>query len=401
MIHGVSWLSGRGLANALIAMAGLFSCALHAADDPQVFTGMLGKMPIVVELDFSKSDDVSGRYFYQKYRLDLPLTGSVSDQELDLQEGIDDFSDKPRPGMTLNKKGNGWEGVWKNPQGKTFDIAFYPAQITPPKPDSDAFWTELYHETPYDYLRLQGMALKKGKQQEFMGYTLQWWSEPLSKISLFEIVSGYAPEKLSALNELLRARLWNEVISYHQCMLGASRFGGDYVQTVTPEMLTPSLVSVSIFTRYDCGGAHPDFGDAPLNIDVNSGQPLALEDVLWVGKDQPFHYLYEDEDEDGGNNTTDFDTFSNYREKEFSPWLVAQLTKLVPTEMKKPQSDEDCDYTDPGIWNFSSWYFTPKGIAFDPYFARVMRSCEGTEWSVLPYSVIRQHPGGVKITLPE
>lgn len=54
----------------------------------------------------------------------------------------------------------------------------------------------------------------------------------------------------------------------------------DYAQTVTPRLLTPTRVSVSVFTSYVCGGAHPDFGDAPINLDAQTATPLTLEDIL-------------------------------------------------------------------------------------------------------------------------
>lgn len=126
-----------------------------------------------------------------------------------------------------------------------------------------------------------------------------------------------------------------------------------------------------------------------------TGQELTLEDVLWVGEGKPFHYEL---DEKGG---TSFDTYSNYRTNTLAPWIVSQLKAAHPDDMKAPETKDDCDYTDEQVWDFPSWHFTEKGLYVGPYFARVMRACEGPDWSVIPYSVMKGHPGGMKVQLPE
>lgn len=386
----------------LILMITLLSLPALAEEPPVVYAGTLGKTSIVVELDLNKPDEVTGRYFYQKYRLDLPLNGALDGQELKLQEGLDDFDDTPRPELTLTKDENGdWQGSWTNPQGKTLPVKLQPAQL-PAAATDDGYLSSLIHTDPYEYLRLSALQLKAGKNENFMGYQLQWWTEPQSKISFFEIVSGYPEASLPAINQKLRARLWQEVSGWHACMLGASRFGqGEYQQTVTPKFMSPDVVSISVFTSYDCGGAHPDFGEAPINLNAKTAETLTLEDVIWVGDGAPFHYLNAEDRALTGKNDVDFDTFAQYRDKKWAPWLVKQLTAAYPQQMKKPteESEDDCDYSDPSVWQFPAWYFTQKGLYFDPTFARVMRSCEGPEWSVLPWSAMKGHAGSTAINL--
>jgi len=382
-----------------------FPLLAHAGDAPRVYAGTLGKQPIIVELDLSTPSDVTGRYFYQKYHSDLALSGTQKGQDLTLTEGMDDDSGKTYPELHLHQNANaGWTGDWKGPDGKTQKIDLTEKAVTPPADNAEPGWQTIYEQSPYDYLRLQGLPLKASKKETVMGYNLQWWLEPVSKISFFEITSGYTPEQRARINQQLRARLWNEVVSYNACMLQGSRYGADFQQTITPELLSPDLVSVSIFTSYDCGGAHPDFGDAPLNLDANTGKELSLEDVLWVGKGKPFHYddaNITDASDDPDTGVT-FETYSNYRNKELGPWLSAQFKTIAPKQQKKArEEDDECDFNDPEIWNFPSWYFTPKGIYFGPSFARAIRSCEGPTWSVLPYSVVKAHLGGVKVGLPE
>ncbi|UHM91157.1 hypothetical protein [Rahnella victoriana] len=385
-----------------IWLIAVLSLPALAEEPPLVYTGTLGKTSIVIELDLNKPDEVTGRYFYQKYRLDLPLNGALDGQDLKLQEGLDDFDDTPRPELSLTKDENGgWQGSWTNPQGKTLPVTLKPAQL-PATAADDGYLSSLIHTDPYEYLRLSALELKAGKSENFMGYQLQWWTEPQSKISFFEIISGYPEASLPAINQKLRARLWQEVSGWHACMLGASRFGqGEYRQTVTPEYLSTDVVSISVFTTYDCGGAHPDFGEAPVNLNAKTADTLTLEDVVWVGEGAPFHYLNTEDHALTGKNDVDFDTFAQYREKAWAPWLVKQLTAAYPQQMKKPteESDDDCDYSDPSVWQFPAWYFTQKGLYFDPTFARVLRSCESPEWSVLPWSAMKGHAGSTAINM--
>ena len=380
-----------------------FSLSAFAEEPLTVFTGTLGKANVVVELDLNKPEEVTGRYFYQKHRLDLPLNGTLKDNELSLMEGTDDFDDTPRPTITLehDEKGN-WQGTWTDPKGISLPVMLTPAVL--PDTADDSYPGSLLHSDPYEYLRLSGLTLVEGKRQDFMGYTLQWWSEPQSHISLFEVVSGYPQPQLTAINARLRTRLWQEVISWHTCMLGATRFGeGDYSQTVTPTYLSPEVISISVFTNYDCGGAHPDFGEAPINLSAKTAEPLTLEDVLWIGEGKPFHYNEAEDRAAPASGDVDFDTFAAYREKKFAPWLVKEMTKAHPQEMTKPteDSDDDCDYSDAQVWHFPAWYLTAKGIYFGPTFARVMRSCESPDWSILPWPSVNGHVGNVKLDLPQ
>lgn len=381
----------------------LLAPALLAAERPHVYSGTLGKMPIVVELDLSDPGEISGRYFYRKYHHDIPLSGQVvGDTVLNLQEGAEDYQHTSRPQFHLDKRDkSALKGQWEGPGGKVFKVILAETPIESPPAGSDPFWYEIYERSPYDFERLKGLSLRQEKQQDFMGYKLQWWLEPVSKIRMFEVVSGYPEVQLSLINRQLRARLWSEVIGYHSCMLGGSAMGADYLQTVTPRLLSKNIVSLSIFTSYSCGGAHPDFGDSPLNLNARTGEQLGLEDVLWLGDGPAFHYRDAGQDE-GVESAVDFNIVADYRREKFVPWLIAELQEVAPEEMRKPAAQEDeCDYSDPEVWNFPAWYFTAEGIYFYPYFPRVMRPCDGPEWPIVPYSSIQEHPGRVDLSLPD
>jgi len=302
---------------------------------------------------------------------------------------------------------SGWQGSWTDTQGKILPLHLTPVSLSPSK--NDAYLDRLRQNDPYEYLRVSDLPLVLGKLQSFMGYKLQWWREPQSKIAFFTLASGFPDTQLALLNNQLKARMIQEVINYHSCMMSASHFAkAVFKQKVTPEFISPAVISAKVFTEYDCGGAHPDVSDAALNLDAQTSKHLALEDVFWVGKEKPFHYSYGAEsDLYNGNrdnaeaNNVSFETFLTYRESRFSSSLISTLNRLYPDKMQKNIRDSDCDYRDDEIWYYPNWYFTSKGLMVVPSFARAMRSCENIRWSVLPWSYIEQHPGGVELALPK
>jgi len=106
-----------------ILLCALLSFTLHASQPLHVFTGTLGNMPIVLELDLSDPMVVSGRYFYEKYHNDLPLSGVLSGKDLTLEEGLDDNSGKVLPELLLHQGAQSdWQGEWRGPEGKTLMV---------------------------------------------------------------------------------------------------------------------------------------------------------------------------------------------------------------------------------------------------------------------------------------
>ena len=393
----------KGLMRLAPCAAVLFSLipSVHADDGRRVFTGTLGKMPIVVELNITQQDEVTGRYFYEKYHRDLPLSGALQNSTLTLTEGNNRYGDdKPLSTLELEETGSGWQGEWKSPQGKKLPVKLIEARLTAPTSSTLPLIAALPYSEPYEYLRLQGLKLKPAKKENFMGYDLQWWTEPETKISLFSVESGLSKDDQQRVNQQLLGRLWNEVISYHGCQLQGGE-NVEFMQQVQPKMISPAVVSLNISTSYYCGGAHPDFGDSPLNIDVKTGHPLSLEDVLWVGEGKPLLHAERDSLGDEPLSKDESNARYQYVSKALVPWVIKQFTALYPTEMKTPTGDDDCNFQDESIWGTSPWYFTEKGLYLGANYARVQRSCDRPDWSILPYSLVKQHPGAVKLQLPQ
>ena len=364
-----------------------------------VYTGTLGRQAIVLQLTPGDDAQTAGRYFYVRHHRDIALSGEpASNGRLQLREGWDVDANGPR--ITLERQADGgWRGQWQDDSGKTLPIVLRPATVAPPAADAPPWLRQLHASDSYDYLRLADLKPQAGKRETFMGHALQWWRVPDAGIAFFEIQDGYPPAELARINQVLMDRMWQETGSYYDCMF--NHFNeGDYEQTVTPRLLTANLVSVGVFTSYYCGGAHPDFGDAAINLDAHTARPLTLEDLLWLGQGRPLRYATDAEGHPEPGSAS-FEAWSDYRERYLAPWLVQQWQRLYPGETTAEDSEDDCGYGDPGVWQFVSWHMTPKGLFIGPSYARAARVCEANDdWSVLPWEAVRQHPGRERPGLP-
>ncbi len=378
----------RHLGLLMLALAG---CGVATARQAtEVWSGTLGSNEIVVEINAANPAnpaDRDGRYFYRRHRLDIRLQGkATADGGIALTEGLRDDDPHPRWAMRAPAR-DAWDGEWTGEKGQRLPIHLRrvatDALPTAREPGLQALRGDIDR---YEWLRLSGLSLQKKKLQRIDGYTLQWLHQPDSAIDLFEVVAGYPPAQLQRINATLRRRMWNWVGNYYGCMSGARADMGEYQTTTTLRHVGPTILSASLASSFDCGGAHPDFGDEPLNLDPRNGRELDLEDVLWLGPGKPLHAATGD----AWNKA-----WSDYRGKRFAPWVVTQLKRSYPREFGK--RDDDCDYSDPQVWEFAQWYVTPAGIHLAAYFPRYARVCDDPGWSVLPWRVVDAHRGAVRI----
>lgn len=378
-----------------IALAALSAMAL--ADAPSantVYQGTVGKYPIVMQLPTAPTpSDDDGKYFYLNHRVDISLVGEVLKHgglSLEEQDSNNYFQITPTP--------NGhWTGFWSNSKGKRLPVELRPATLPPVPNGAPPELAEARTRDPYFYLRLVDIALRHGNRQTFMGYQLEWVTDPGSSISTFQVLSGYSTAQRERINERLMSQFWGDVDSFYECSGDAMN---DYEVAITPTFMSPSIVSASESVDADCGGAHPSHEHAPINIDAVTGKWLDITDVLTPSAGAADSRVPLP-------HATALATLSGTPASGagtvLAHWLVAQLKVLYPKPMRVTDSDsDDCNYGSPDVWDPVYWHFTPKGVFVMPDgFAYVDIGCrDGETWSVIPYAVVKQHPGKVKLDLP-
>lgn len=347
----------------------LSSNAAFAAsdDDGEVYEGTVGKSAVVVELQTS-APDAWGRYYYRRYRMDIPFSGKWHGEDLSLKAETtgDTFS--------LQRSGKSLVGTLVTAEGKRATVKLTRAVDVPATETSGP--TPLAH---YDRLQLEGLRLVPGATSRHNGRILRSYREPISGIELFRIESGYPADVLARINQQLEQLQWREISASFSCAGYDGKSGMEISEARTP-WLSDDYVSFAWFSNWTCAGAaHPDFGTQGHTYETSTGRELTLEDVFPVGS--------------GPIPTEGSDDFYTYRSNVFAPAVVALLRKLYPTEMpdeqEAAQEDSDsCDYGDPDVWNFPSWYLTKDGLYLGAVFARVSRACDEPDWSIIPWHAL-------------
>ncbi|POY34969.1 hypothetical protein C3K47_17865 [Solitalea longa] len=331
--------------------------------------GTIGKYTVVMELDID-SISASGNYFYTKFKQDIPLEGTVTNNMIILN--AEDTGDH----FELVRSGNTFKGTYHNKKGNKLPVNLNYIVAGSIKL---LFNNEVLSKSISDYskLRLNEIKLEPTKQESVNNkYLIQWYTEPTSKIAVFKLVNGYPQLVIDAINTQLTKEFYLNFEAYYSCSGGSGNSGYDELQ-ISNYFLNEQFVSLCISSGWYCNhAAHPDFGESGLTFNAKTGKELELEDVIWFGS--------------GTKPKKDSDEWYTYRSSVYAPQIVKLLTSLYPKEMQKPKTEEDCDYTDPEVWDFGSWYLTEKGLCLGAYFARAARACDNPGWSVIPYSALRK-----------
>ncbi|WP_424361028.1 hypothetical protein [Methylocystis parvus] len=340
--------------------------ATEGAPAAKVYEGVVGSAPIVMSLE-GPDDSFSGNYFYRSQRFDIDLSGETKKGVIQLEAFI--TGDK----LSLKPDGAGYTGSLTTAKGKTLPVHLHPvgpeAARNAPADAGDGI-------SLYERIRLSGLALKPQKTETVAGRDLRWYLEPTSGARLFRIESGYDAPVMEAINKALARIQWANVSEYFSCpgMEGGS--GLENAEVGKP-YLSDAHVSFAIEESWSCAGAaHPDFGMEGHSFDAKTGKEMELDDLLKFGK--------------APVPKKDSDAWLDYRSKTFAPGVVALLKRFYPKEMKAPKGEDDCNYSDAEVWSFPAWRLTEKGVYVGASFARAMRVCDNPEWSVIPYSALKE-----------
>lgn len=350
----------------LLCVAGLAGFAQSAALAPRtgVFVGTVGRYPIVMQIARNGDGDYSGAYFYERAHLDLPFEGMWRDGQLRLSTQNHSPDD-----LVLTPTKDGYLGTLHTHAGRSFGVRLHGAAPVAARDLPDGADTAQPSD-PYERQRLKGLRLQAQKAEVIGGRHIRWYVEPVTDMRLFRIESGYPAPIMAKINHGLSVFQWSAIAEAFGCA-GYDGRPGVSGGVQAPPFLSNDYVSIAWSSEWSCmGAAHPDFGTSSISFDAHSGRELRLADLLWFGGSKP--------------PATDKAIADDYASAIFAPRLVALLQSLYPRHMAA--NDNDCDYTDPGVWDAPSWYLTPKGLYVGAYFPRAARVCDSPEWSVIPYA---------------
>jgi hypothetical protein len=354
----------RGMLRRLLlsVVASFIAVTVAHAADAKLFEGEVGGLPIVLKVEVD-GQSAFGAYFYRRTLFDIILNGEVRGGAVQLEAPFTE--DK----LKLVPKGDGYTGQLTTARGKTL-----PVSLRPVRP---AVRSEFGDLDGYERLRLAALTLRAGRTETIGQGSIRWFVEPSSGVSLFRLVSGYGASATATINRALAQAHWKRVADYFGC----PAFGGGPGSEISkPEdvYLSNRFISFGWPASWSCAGAaHPDFGLEGHSFDAVSGRELALDEVLHFGSAAP--------------PKPDTDAWYEYRSGTFAPGVVALMKRLHPKEVLNPSGgadEEDCDYSDPGVWDFPAWHVTEKGLYLGATFARVVRVCDNPDWSYIPLSAL-------------
>lgn len=372
----------------LFALLGTISNHSYAqADGSVLLQGTIGPYSVAMNFWGNDTDGYDGNYFYKINGRNIRISGNRYHDSLKLvamnmndKNGDEDTSEIF---MLKNMDGN-YIGTWTKIKGKTLTVALSLIDINTVSNPYSALpgVQKMKKNDPLDYIRTAAFEIVNDREKGVGKYMLHYQHVKGTGINLFSISGGDA-DAMKQANAVLKDALIEEANSYLSCtgVIGA----GEYNYTLGEPYITGDVLSVYRHVDYDCGGAHPDDADEPININLKTGALMQLEDVLRFD-----------------NNpvpTPESDAWFTYRNDTYAPKLIKLLTTLHPNDMRKPKNPDDdpCDYTTTDVWSYIQWWFTPKGLYLSPYFAHIVAPCREPEWSYIPYSELKKHGNSIRI----
>ncbi|MDR3419452.1 MAG: hypothetical protein P4L83_25010 [Nevskia sp.] len=349
-------------------MGVLFSLVAGSAwADEVVLKGTVGTHPVVMQFDASP-DGATGNYFYVKFKQDIVLQGSAGKDKVDLS------SESTGDHFVLSRGGDGYTGTFTTAKGVKLPVTLARvAHGSVPEPQPDLAFRQPLSD--YARLRLADVKFVDGRKETVGKYTIQWYSEPLSKLEMFRVVDGYPEAVAKGINRVVARDFYAALDGYFSCGSGENSGSGAEIK-VSSRVLTDRLAGYAVSSSWSCSGtAHPSMGVDGTAVDARTGKELGLDDLWWLGS--------------GARPAPMSDAWFKYRNEVFGPAVVALFKRLYPDHMK-PAGDDGCDYSDAGPWSTTSWYLTDKGLFLSPDFEGAARACADVDWSLVPYSELKK-----------
>ena len=376
-------------------------CGLSGTAQAALYRGTVGAAEVVADLPATMSLRVNPaltywlpQYFYVSHRQPIELVPAACDVTLCYDEYPDAGNTEKVSGhWRLQREGEGWRGEWRSPDGaRRLAIALEAYAFTP----SDPLAGDFARHEPFSAVLLDNVTWLDRGTETFMGKTLRRYAERESGLEHVLVEAGYADDARQALNRMLRGEALAAVAARRECFAWERR-NPAYENYVTVEWLDDALASFSTRGFGDCGGAHPNTWVTGLAWYVPENRKLALEDVLWVGDGPPQRFAA----------TFDFDADDQealwaYQRTALAPWLHATFRRLYPEPMQAQPDADMCDYSQVEDFADTFWWLDGKGVHIGINYPFVRAACREPGFTVLPFDVVRQHPGAIRaLKLPD
>jgi hypothetical protein len=355
--------------NKLVPVFLLLFCSNQLVGQTHSFSGTIGKYPIYLQMTITGSN-VEGYYFYKNKLIDISLAGSFKSGTITLNSS-DEYVVEVTDPETFKFKwpSKAIEGTWTQ-KGKSLPLKLTPLsakETNSSKCSNPYFKKEVSAASDLTKVKVGLLKLKQVNSVQIINHIkIRYFEEVNTKITLFRIDSGLVAEKQNNANLYLEYLQISECLSSLECA-SYSSYGSDYNYSVSDINLSNDLICFSVFTSYYCGGPHPDESNYGINYHLNSQTKITSSDYLIPNKETAFE-----------------ERVYNY------------LAKTVPEyfqERSESDSDDpemDCEYNNRELWTTDcSFVFTPEGIRLLPSFAHYASFCLNPEWSVIPYSELK------------
>lgn len=355
----------------------IYSTITFGQEKTYYLEGTLGKSRIFMRFEIYKDDTTPNAvYFYQSSLKDIKLEGKMKDDN--------NFTFYFKPNETvvekfyLKKSENNFDGFWYDAKDKKLPVHLEPVNFANYKSNLEI----RFDDEKLNLVKFKFLDFKKQKTTTYKNKEFIWYSEKHCDSDFFRLGNNFSDKNKAVINPILEEIHVQNTLSQLNCSSSFEYSNGQGVEsTTTINFLNTNLLGFETFNSWDCGGAHPDFGGSGYLIDLNNGKNYEIDEILAFDKSVTI------EKSKTTKNDSDFTAFSKYRHTYFAPKLLELITSIE--HFKKPETDDDCDYTNVEFWDFVSWSYTEKGITFTPYFPRVNRACE--EPFLVPFEKLKKY----------
>jgi len=277
-----------------------------------VYAGTLqGAGEVVMELQAADDGTLTGRYFYRRHGVDIPLKGTERalfeprPYHERTEAGLDPEGDAPA-GRAAAWQGafdaDGYRGQWTDARtGKR--RGFQLRRVAEYDPDAlaphsaravtdaisggmgsgIAFDATIDAEhAPYETLKLAGYAVPVGPDTGTAAVAYRMWRDPRTKFSYPRLSRHPDAKVMARINGLLEQRHWQMNLAALACKASvytdgnpaAGTLGSYDEEAITVDWLSTALMTVTEAGSLYCGGAHPNNHFEPYTFDLLRGEYL-------------------------------------------------------------------------------------------------------------------------------